>query len=134
MLEIWKQNIDKRQHLFHRAAADDLQGSVLDPPGFGRILECLECQSKYFRIDEVGLAKQSTKHGSAYACVLVFQEFHHQVHSHLTAGRFPADVAAIDTQHFKGSYVADVMLLMVNVTANLLICGLLSAVETAYEC
>ena len=134
MLEVREQCVDERQHLFHRSAADDLQGSVLDPPGFGRILECLECQVEYFRIDEVGFAEQSTKHGPAHACVLMLQEFHHQVHSHLAAGRFPADVAAIDTHHFKGSDVADVMLLMVNVTAYLPICGLLSTVKTAYEC
>ncbi len=131
MLEVRKQCIDEWQHLFRRAAADYLQSGVLDPPRFGWVLHRLDCQSEDFRIDHVWFAKQGAEHGPAHTCVLVSQKLHHQIHAHLAASRFPADVAAVDSQRLVSGDVADAVLLMMNVTANLIVGGLRRAMEAA---
>ena len=65
---------------------------------------------------------------------MVFQKLHYQLLAHLAPGRFPPDVATVDAQGLEGGNVADVVLLMMDIATDLIISGLLTAVETANEC
>ena len=63
----------------------------------------------------------------------MLQELHHQLHPHLPSPCFPADVTAVDPQGLEGGNVANVVLLVMDIAANLVISRLLAAMKTANE-
>ena len=134
MLEIRKQKIDQGYDLVSRTPTNDLQGGILDPPGFGRVLDRLYREFKNLSSNRIGLVQDCPKHNPTNAGIMVFEELHHQLLAHLASRRLPSYVATIDAQRLEGGNVADVVFLMMDITTDLIITGLLSTMETADEC
>jgi len=63
--------------------------------------------------------------------IIVLEEFHHKFRTHLSAGLAPADIAAVDADGLHRGDEANAVVGMMNVAADIIIAGLLLAMEAA---
>ena len=111
------------------ALADDLQRGVLHPPGFLGIFHRLNRKIEDFPIDHLRPFNDGAKHRAPHAGIRMPQQFHHQFLAHRAPGRAPADVAAVNAQHFVGGHKPNIVILMQYIFANQIIADLFRLVQ-----
>ena len=126
-----------RDHPVSRSMTDNLDRGVLDRPRFARSFRRRHRKVKDFAGEHFGAFLPSQdfvdrrEHGAAHGWGFRAQELHHKLFADLAAPLAPADVTAIDTQGLVRRHEANVVVLVVDVLADLVVAGLIRTVETA---